>query len=106
MVNVVDMKKLGAGRVQLSELPSEFTGKLTREEIRQDRMGRTCIYWVIETENGLVTQKFSPMHIDALADALKALKIEDTKELIGKTMLFRAKHFRIGNPRWIPVEIR
>jgi len=107
MVDVKDLKGMGAGRIPLAELPEIFEAKLVREEIRTDRMGRQCLYWVLEIpEKGNLTQKFSPMHIDELAKALAKLGVKDTKELIGKTMVFKAAHYRIGNPRWMPVEIK
>jgi hypothetical protein len=106
MVNIEDLKKMGAGRISIADLPSEFFGVLEREEERTDRMGRKCLYWIISTEQGTLTQKYSPMHIDALAEALEKLKVKNTVELIGKTLKFKSKNFRIGNPRWLPVEVK
>ena len=102
-----ELKKMGAGRLPLNELPETFEATLVREEIRTDRMGRDCLYWIMEIEGqGTLTQKFSPMHIDELVKALEKLGINDTKDLIGKKMLMKVQHFRIGNPRWLPAEIR
>jgi hypothetical protein len=107
MPEIKALKSMGAGRAQLTDLPPEFEGTLVREEIREDTRGRECLYWIIEVEGkGTITQKFSPMHIDALVEALEQLKIENTKDLTGKRLLFRQKSFRIGNQRWLPVEIR
>ena len=107
MPNIKELKTLGTARVSLTDLPSEFEGTLLREEFREDARGRECLYWYINVpDKGTVTQKFSPMHIAALVEALEALKIEDTKELYGKKLLFRQKSFRIGNQRWLPVEVR
>lgn len=104
---ISELKSMGATRIALTDLPSEFEGILLREEFREDTRGRECLYWYIEyPEKGTVVQKFSPMHITALAEALENLKIEDTKQLYNQKLLFRVKSFRIGNQRWLPVEIR
>jgi len=111
MVKLQEMKGMASGgRVPLDRLPTEFVGTLVSEDIREDRQGRQCIYWNIELAEPIddattLTQKFSPMHIDELVKALSALGIEDTSELKGKRIRFRQRLFRIGNPRWMPIEI-
>jgi len=103
---ISELKQMAAGRASLSQLPNEFYGKIIREEVRTDNRGRDCLYWVIAVEGiGTITQKFSPMHIDALTRVLEALKVESTDELKGKRILFRSQRFSIGNPRWFPVEV-
>jgi hypothetical protein len=107
MPKIDELKQFGTTRVQLTDLPSEFEGTLLREEFREDARGRECLYWYIDVPNkGTVTQKFTSMHISALVEALQQLKIEDTKDIINKKILFRQKSFRIGNQRWLPVEVR
>lgn len=107
MPKIEDLKNMGTTRVSLTDLPTEFEGTLLREEFRADSRERECLYWYIDVpEKGTVTQKFSPMHITALAEALEHMKVEDTKDLYGKKLLFRQKSFRIGNQRWLPVELR
>ncbi len=108
-MKIEDLKKMSAGgRIQLNELPQEFIGVLVNERTVVDDRGRQLIYWDIQVEgekSGKLTQKFSPLHFDDLAEALTKLGITDTSQAIGKKFKFRQKIFRSGYPRWLPIEL-
>ena len=98
----------GRGReatMDLEELPDEFEGLLTNEELKKDAYEKECLYWELEVDSGLVVQKFAPLHLKYLSDALTKLGVKDTSELIGSKMLFEKVEMSIGKPRWIPKKI-
>ena len=106
MVSIDELKKLVKVRKQLNELPSEFIGTLEAERIQEDSRGRQALFWDIRLESGeLVTQKFTGGHLGTLLEAVEKLGFKSTDEMIGKKFKWRITHFRIGNPRWVPVEL-
>ena len=105
-MKISEMSNLGREpTLDLSELPDEFEGTLTEEELRKDSFDKECLYWQIEVGSGLVVQKFAPLHLKYLSDALTKLGVKNTSELIGSKMLFTKFVMSIGKPRWIPKKI-
>ncbi len=107
MVSTEELRKKAESgeRMQLSDVPEEFIGTLMKEEMRVDTQGRDCIYLNIDVDGKLVTQKMTSMHITELIKALEKLGVKDTSELSGKKVQWKAKTFRIGFPRHLPVKI-
>ena len=104
----MDLEKLKSmsdqsDRMQLSDVPETFIGVLRDEEVRDDNQGRNCLYFNIDYEGKTITQKFTPMQLQAFVEALRVLGINSTDELMGKKVEWKLKSFRIGNPRHLPV---
>lgn len=98
----------GRGReatMDLEELPDEFEGTLTNEELKKDAYEKECLYWELEVNSGVVIQKFAPLHLKILSDRLTELGIKDTSELMGSKIVFEKVEMSIGKPRWIPKKI-
>jgi hypothetical protein len=92
-------------RMQLADVPTQFVGKLEKEEVKTDKQGRECLYWSIAYAGKVITQKFTPMQLQYLVEALKGLGVSSTDFLKGKNIEFTLKSFRIGNPRHLPTKI-
>jgi hypothetical protein len=74
-ISIEELEKMSTGRVQISELPSEFIGSVERVETRKDTRGRDCLFLTVSTDNGNVTFKYTPMHLDYFTKELKRLGI-------------------------------
>jgi len=99
-------EEVGGAFVPLSNLPSEFKGKLINMETREDRRGNPALFLTIQLDEGeQVVQKFTKMFVAELINAFKKLKIKSPKEAVGKVYRWRQTTFSRGNPRWIPVEV-
>lgn len=103
-MSLEELKKLGAKRIELAELPKEIIATVTACEFKVDKTGRKCLYVTLATpENASITQKYTPMHIPDLVYALEKLGYTSMKDLFSphKWIL---KNYRIGMPRLIPIE--
>lgn len=105
----------GLEPIPLNKIPTEFRGYLLKEYKEKDKNDRQCLYWVIRPETEpeeskrAITQKFTPMHVNRIADFCKENNIANTDELIGKLIIFKKFGFTDTNPnampRWLPIEI-
>ena len=105
---MVDIKKLEESsikRIDLDELPEEFTAEVTNEELKSDSRGREGIFLTIKMDDeSQFKQKYTQNHFPELIEALKKLNVEDTKDLVNKRFKFKKVKFNIGRERWLPVE--
>jgi len=104
MVSTAEIKAMSddEDRMQIADVPDVFTGKLTKEEIRTDQMGRQCLYLSIDIGGRTFTEKMTPMHLAELTKAMARLNIQDTQGLVGKAVEWKVTTFRIGHPRHFP----
>lgn len=91
--------------LSLEELPDLFLGTLIKEELKSDSFGKEALFWNIEFGEGLVIQKFLPLHLKVLSEQLEKLGIKDTDELIGAKVEFQKTEFVVGKNRWIPLKV-
>lgn len=104
-IDLEGLMELGTTFRRAQELPETFSATVTDAELRPDQTGRMCLYMRLKLRDGSVTVvKYTPMHMPELATALKALGFSKLSEVIGNTLFFKVKHFRIGYPRPIPTE--
>ena len=105
---MVDIKKLEESsikRIDLDELPEEFTAKIINEELKADNRGREGIYLTVEMDDeAQFKQKYTQNHFPEVIEALKKLSLEDTKDLVDKRFKFKKVKFNIGKERWLPIE--
>ena len=93
-------------KIQLADLPENFIGVIENVVLKDDARGRECWYVTITLPNGTsVTQKYTDFHIIDLVGALKAMGFINFNEVRGKNFHWSKKHYRIGNPRWIPTKL-
>jgi len=91
--------------VRAQDLPDRFIAKVTDVQVAPDRTGRKCVYFTLELADGKRTKvKYTPMHIPDLADELLRLGFKSLNEVVGQTLTFIKRTYRIGFPRPMPVE--
>jgi len=104
-----EMEKTEAmSAMPFEEIPDSFEGTLLSEEIRQDAHGVNCLFWSIGIKGAsqVITQKFTPTQIRRIRQFAEINRIEDTTDLIGKTMGFKkVTGNRNEKPRWYPAAI-
>ena len=95
--------------VDIKTLPNKFEGVLLREFVAKDTYDTDCLYWQIQIGEEVLNQKYTPSQMGVLADKLLALGVNDTSDLVGKTIGFeRAKPSGKNAqefPRWYPVVV-
>jgi hypothetical protein len=107
MVDIASLEKTGESgseRMDLRDVPDEFKGTLVSDEMRVDLQGRNCLYITINYEGKMVTEKYTPMHLEEMIASLQKMGLTDTSQLKGKQVTWKAKTFRIGNPRHFPTK--
>jgi len=92
--------------VSASEIPDTFEATVTDVQVKEDRYGRKSLYLRVKFDDGKTTViKYTPLHMVEVVKALAKMKVKTTGELIGRKFRFEKRHFRIGLPRPIPVEV-
>ena len=94
-----------SGRLSLADLPDEFKGTVSYIGVRKDKNNRECLFLNIDTDDGLVTQKFTPTMISALVDALKRLGFNYLEDVQGKDFYWKKTAMHRGYNRWLPVKL-
>lgn len=104
-MSLTDIQKNRAKpRIDLDELPEILSATVKSVEWKTDEKDRNCLYVEYTDENGKdFTQKYSPMHLADLAEALDTLKLSGIKQ--GQKFKLVQKPYRIGFPRMIPTEV-
>jgi len=90
------------------KIPESFEGVLVLEEVKADAHGVECLFWTVAVgETGLVVQKYTPSQIQRIRQFAEINRINDTQQLIGKTMGFKKATSVNGRekPRWYPAAI-
>lgn len=93
-------------RVELKDLPPDNELIAIMEEQREAKDGKTggLLITFKDRKGNEFTQKYSPMHGESLATAMRELKISDTAELQKTWCKYKMTNFRMGYPRYIPVK--
>jgi len=103
-MSLKEIRALAVRRLELSKLPEEIVLKINNFSFKEDSRGRRCLFINFITETGeTVTMKYTPIHLADLADAIEALGYESLLPL-KKWHLWRARRYRIGNPRLVPIK--
>jgi hypothetical protein len=99
-------------RTELASLPDKFKGKVTHQEVRPDARNKEALYLTIELadkddagEKQTIKQKYTKMHFAELTQAMEAMKLKDTESMVGVNFVWSRIGFKMGNHRWVPVEI-
>ena len=87
--------------IDYNKLPDEFYGILMEEKSIENG-----ILWdiYIPEMNSTMRERLTTLHFKSLAESLEKLNLSDTQELIGKKYKFERFLYRVGYPRWFPVE--
>jgi len=85
------------------DVPNSFVGTILIESIIEN--GITWEISLIGDKSGVVKEKLTSLHLRKLGELMQKMGIDDTKELVDKKCRFQAFYFRIGFPRWLPVEL-
>lgn len=106
-MSIEKLRSMASKRFQLSELPEKIELCIKNYEFKADSQGREgCFLHLVTRDGEELTQKFTSMHIDDLAEALEKLGFKDgIPAAIGKWLLWEQKTYRIGNPRLIPKKV-
>jgi len=105
-ISIEYLEQLAPKVKRASELPDRFVATIENAELREDSTGRTCLYVRLRLRDGSITvTKYTPMHLADLAECLRKMGFKTVNEAIGKTFAFVKRHFRIGYPRPMPVEV-
>ncbi len=105
-IRIDDLVKEVTYFVSASEMPDTFEATVIDVQVKEDRYNRKSLYMRIKLDDGRTTViKYTPLHMVDVVKALLKMRIRTTGELVGKKLKFEKKHFRIGMPRPIPVEV-
>jgi len=104
-IYIDELERLVPKFKRAQELPAKFIAKVTDAAIGTDKTGRKCVYLTLELTDGTITKvKYTPMHISDLAEELRKMGFKKLSEIVGQTLTFVARQYRIGYPRPMPVE--
>ena len=104
IVSKLAQKKLSSKpRLRLNTLPQTVKAKLIDYRLDHDFKGRECLYLTLESDEGVFTQKYTSLHILALAEAFEKLGFESLEQAKNVSIIWSQKSFTIGYPRFMPV---
>jgi hypothetical protein len=109
-MNIKDLEENASKRVDLDALPQELEAIPISQKVELDTGSKNpqeCLYVDFAYGDAGFTQKYSPYHFTALADAFKLIKIDGFDEAIknGLKLKMRKKGFAMGYARFVPVEV-
>jgi len=104
-IYIDELERLVPRFKRAQELPSKFIAKVVDASLAPDKTGRKCVYLTLELTDGTVTKvKYTPMHISDLVEELRKMGFVKLSEVVGQTLTFVTRQYRIGYPRPMPVE--
>jgi hypothetical protein len=108
-MNIKELEAQASKRIDLDALPQELEAIPISQRIEKDtgKTPKDCLYVDFAYGDSGFTQKYSPYHYTALADAFKAIKVDGFDQAIkeGLKLRMRKKSFNTGFARFMPVEV-
>jgi len=101
-----ELKEIGVPVVTVSQLSNEFIGSIEDMELRTDKYGNRALFVRIQTDSGVVIQKFTKTGIWEFMKSLEALGFSEDDSPIGHVFRWRKMlKGRMLKERWFPVEL-
>jgi hypothetical protein len=106
-LNIKQLEENASKRIDLDTLPETLEAIPTAQKVEKDENKRDCLYVEFAYGDSAFTQKYSPYHFKALADAFREVKVDGFDEAIkqGLKLKMKKKHFAMGFARFLPVEV-